>query len=125
MAITTAGINFIAGITAGSGTHFSSVNARLGVGNGTTAFAVSQTDLQGSSKFRKGMDAGYPIIASPKLTFKSTFAQSEANFPWNEWGIFNAASGGVMLNRVVEANGTKQSNQTWVLEVEITFQIGT
>ena len=123
MALTTAGINFLAGITAGSGTHFSSVNARLGVGSGNNAFAVSQTDLQGTGKLRKNMDAGYPIIAPPKLTFRSTFAQNEANFPWNEWGIFNAATGGVMLNRVVESNGTKQSNQTWVLEVEVTFSI--
>lgn len=124
MALTTAGINFLAGITAGSGTHFSSANARLGVGNSSGAFAINQTDLQGTSKLRKGMDAGYPIIAAPKLTFRSTFAQNEANFPWNEWGIFNAATGGVMLNRVVESNGTKQNNQTWVLEVEVTFSIG-
>lgn len=124
MSLTTAGLNFLAGITAGSGTHFSYANARLGVGNGNTAFAASQTDLQGSSKFRKVVDSGYPIIAPPKLTYKATFNQNEANFPWNEWGLFNAATGGVMLNRVVESNGTKQNNQTWVLEVEITFSLG-
>lgn len=70
------------------------------------------------------MDEGYPVATPPKVVFKSTFAPNEANFPWNEWGIFNAASGGVMLNRVVESNGTKQSNQTWVLEVEVTFGLG-
>lgn len=125
MGLTTVGVNFLSQAAIGQGTPFSAANARLGVGNGTTTFAVGQTDLQGASKFRKGMDTGYPAITPPKLTFKSTFAQNEANFPWNEWGIFNAASGGVMLNRVVESNGTKQSNQTWVLEVEVTFQIGT
>ena len=124
MALTTAGINFLSQAAIGQGVPFSASNARLGVGNGTTAFATSQTDLQGSSKIRKGMDSGYPIIAPPKVTFKTTFSPNEANFSWNEWGIFNAATGGVMLNRVVESNGTKQSNQTWVLEVEITFSIG-
>lgn len=124
MALTTAGINFLTQATIGQGSTFNSANARIGVGNGTTAFAASQTDLVGASKFRKGMDSGYPTISGTKLTFKATFAQSEANFPWNEWGIFNAATGGVMLSRVVESNGTKQNNQTWVLEVELTFSIG-
>lgn len=124
MALTTAGINYLAQAAIGQGTPFNNVNARIGVGNGTAAFAVGQTDLQGASKLRKGMDAGYPTIAAPAITFKSTFAKSEANFAWNEWGVFNAASGGVMLNRVVESNGTKQSNQTWVMEVAITFAIG-
>lgn len=125
MALTTAGINFLSQAAIGQGTFFNAANARLGVGNGTTAFAVGQTDLQGTSKLRKAMDAGYPTVAAPVITFKSTFAQSEANFAWTEWGVFNAATGGVMLNRVVESNGTKQSNQTWVLEVAITFAIGT
>lgn len=124
MALTTAGIRYLAQAAIGQGTPFNNANARIGVGNGSNAFAVGQTDLQGASKFRKAMDSGYPTITPPVITFKSTFAQSEANFPWNEWGIFNADTGGVMLNRVVESNGTKQSNQTWVLEVAITFEIG-
>lgn len=125
MALTTAGINYLAQAAIGQGIPFSEANARIGVGNGTNAFAVGQTDLMGSSKLRKGMDAGYPVVAAPVITFKSTFAKSEANFAWNEWGVFNAATGGVMLNRVVESNGTKQANQTWVMEVAITFAIGT
>lgn len=124
MALTTAGINFLSQAAIGQGTPFNASNARLGVGSGSNAFAISQTDLQGSGNIRKAMDSGYPVVTPPKIVFKSTFSPSEANFPWNEWGIFNAATGGVMLNRVVESNGTKQSNQTWVLEVEITFSIG-
>lgn len=124
MALTEAGVNFLAQAAVGQGTPFSNANARLGVGNGSTAFAASQTNLVGSSTLRKSMDSGYPTITPPTITFKATFAQTEANFAWNEWGIFNAASGGVMLNRVVESNGTKQSNQTWILEVAVTFSIG-
>lgn len=121
MSLTSNALSYIAGAITGTGTLFNEANARIGVGNGTDAFDVSQADLQGSSKFRKGMDTGYPSVNGPKVTFKATFAPAEANFAWNEWGIFNAASAGVMLNRVVESNSTKLSNQTWVLEVEVTF----
>ena len=124
MALTTAGVNYISQAVLGQGTPFNAANARLGVGNGSNVFAVSQTDLQGTSKLRKAMDSGYPTVTTPTITFKSTFQPDEANFPWNEWGIFNAATGGVMLNRVVESNGTKQDNQTWVLEVAVTFTVG-
>lgn len=124
MPITTAGINFLAQAALGQGTPFNADNARLGVGNGDGTFTVGQTDLQGDSKIRKAMDVGYPQIVTPAITFKSTFEPEEANFSWNEWGIFNAETGGVMLNRVVESNGTKQNNQTWVLEVTITLSIG-
>lgn len=125
MALTTAGIKYLAEATVGQAVAFDSTNAHIGVGNSANAFMASQTNLQGTSTFRKAMDSGYPTVAAPVVTFKSTFAPSEANFSWNEWGIFNASTGGVMLNRVVESNGTKLSNQTWVLEVAITFSIGT
>lgn len=124
MALTTAGINYVSQAVTGLGTPFNANNARIGVGNGSGAFTVSQTDLQGGSRFRKVMDDGYPQVAPPVITFKSTFEPTEANFAWNEWGIFNAATGGVMLNRVVESNGTKMSGQTWIMEVAITFSIG-
>lgn len=124
MALTTAGVKFLSEAVVGQGVSFNSSNARIGVGNGATLFTAAQTDLQGINKLRKAMDVGYPIVAPPKVTFKATFEPGEANFAWNEWGIFNAATGGVMLNRVVESNGTKQSNQTWILEVDITFAVG-
>lgn len=125
MALTAAGIRLISQTLIGQGTNLSNANARIGVGNGDAAFVASQTDLQGASKVRKAMDAGFPTVAAPVVTFKSTFAPSEANFAWKEWGIFNAATGGTMLNRVIENNGTKQDNQTWSLEVAITFALGT
>lgn len=121
MAITAAGVRHISQALVGQGVLFDATNARLGVGDGTAAFAVGQTDLQGANKLRKAMDAGYPVLNAPTLTFRATFNPDEANFSWNEWGVFNAATGGVMLNRVRESNGTKQSNQTWILEVAIMF----
>lgn len=124
MALTTAGINFLSQAVIGQGIAFNAANARLGVGNGSDAFEIGQTDLQGTDTVRKGMNSGYPMVTPPKITFKATFEPGEANFPWNEWGIFNADTGGVMLSRVAQSNGTKQSNQTWVLEVDVTLTIG-
>ena len=124
MALTTAGINLISQTIIGHGIALDSANAYIGVGNGTAAFDVSQTDLQGDSKVRKGMDAGYPSVNPPSVTFRSIFTPEEANFDWREWGIFNGATGGAMLNRVVESNGTKLDNQTWILEVTVNFELG-
>lgn len=125
MPLTNAGRDFIAGALIGAETVlFNNANAKIGVGDGTAAFAATQTDLQGTNKFRKGMDTGYPTRSGNVITFRSTFTDTEANFAWQEWGIFNAATGGTMLSRLVEYNGTKSSGQTWIFEVRITVNIG-
>ena len=100
---------------------FDNTNAHIGVGNGTTAFAAGQADLQGASRLRKAMDSGYPTRSGATLTFQATFGTGDANWAWQEWGIFNAAAGGVMHNREVENLGTKTSNVTWVFQVDITL----
>lgn len=113
----------IDGIVGTAVTAFDNTNARIGVGDSTTAFAASQTDLQASTnKLRKAMDATYPQRATNVLTFRSTFSTSEANYAWEEWGVFNAASGATsMLSRKVEALGTKPSNQTWQFTTTLTI----
>jgi len=124
MPLTNAYRDFLAAATVGEPvTPFNAANAYLGVGNGTTAFASTQTDLQGSSKVRKAMDAGYPVRSGNQITFRATFGNADANFAWEEWGIFNAPSGGVMLNRKVESLGTKGSGATWILTVTITLNV--
>jgi hypothetical protein len=126
MALTNAGRDLITAMLFGTTeTPFNAANAYIGVGDSTTAFATTQTDLQATTNFlRKGMDSGFPTIAGNILTFESTFASAEANFAWNEWAIHNAASAGTMLDRVVEYNGTKLSGQTWVLKLTTTVAIG-
>jgi len=125
MALTNAGRNFIAqAIINDTPTFFTNANARIGIGDSTTAFAATQTDLQASTnKLRKAMETGYPTRTDNLLTFKSSFGSGDGNFAWNEWGIFNDASAGTMLNRKVESLGTKSSG-TWVLTVELTVSIG-
>ena len=123
MAMTTVGRDYIAQALVGEAfTAFNNANARIGVGDSSTAFAAGQTDLQApANKLRKAMDATYPQRAANVLTFRATFGTAEANFAWNEWGVFNAAAAGQMLNRKVEALGTKTSAQTWQLTVNLTL----
>ena len=63
----------------------------------------------------------YPTRSNNSVTFKATFDTADANWNWNEWGVFNASTEGVMLNRKVENLGTKTSSATWVFTVTLTF----
>lgn len=95
-------------------------NTWICVGDGEEPFQQSQTDLQGSNKFRKQVDVGYPIIEGPnKVRLRATFETTEAAFPWREWGVANAAVDGVLMNRLVEYNGIKLPDQKWVIEVTL------
>lgn len=122
MPLTEAGRNLIAADIIGeSVTEFNNANAHIGVGDSTTAFAATQTNLQAATNvLRKAMEASYPTRATNVLTFRSLFGTSEANFAWAEWGIFNASSAGTMLCRKVEALGTKTSAQSWQITTTIT-----
>lgn len=119
MALTTAGRNHIASLLTGTGTAFNTANAHLGVGDSSAAFAIGQTDLQAATnKLRKPVDSA-PGLATNVITFVATFGTGDANWAWNEIGVFNALSTGVMLCRVVQALGTKASG-TWVLTHTVT-----
>ena len=125
MGYTNAYRDLSASLTVGAGgTTFNNANAYIGVGDSTTAFAATQTDLvAATNKLRKAMDATYPQVAANVMTFRSTFATGDANWAWQEWGVFNAASAGTMLNRKVESLGTKTSAQTWQLTVTVTTTV--
>lgn len=110
---------------------FSATNARIGVGDSTTAVTNTQIDLQAATnKFRKLCSSvthsdTTGTAGSATTDFVATFATGEANFAWNEWGVFNgtatdgSAAGGRMLNRKVESLGTKTSAATWQLTVTL------
>jgi hypothetical protein len=109
-------------------TYFNNGNAYIGVGDSNTAAAATQTDLQASTnKARKAMDTSYPThtdgaaSGNAQIVFRSTFGSSDGNFAWAEWGVFNGASGGRMLNRKVESNGTKSSGSTWTFTVTLSL----
>jgi len=118
------GINLIwTAICGGSFTPFDSANAHIGVGDGTVSADYSQTGLQGTNVYYKGMDTGYPTYGSDrKATFRSTFGGDEANYTWNEWTVANGNSNdAVNLNRKVESLGTKSSGSTWIMTVELSI----
>ena len=114
-------------------TPFDEANAALGVGDDSTAFTSGQTQLQaevnGTGAVRKGMDSGFPVQdpdsdgSNNKVRYQTTFGQSEANFRWEEWGVFNSATSGdgVMLNREVEYIGEKTNKATWVYQVDVSL----
>lgn len=122
--LTDAGALAIAKLLMGDAqTIFNNANAKLGVGDSTSAFAKTQTDLQATTnKFRKLMDGGYPTRAGATVTYRSSYSTSEALFAWQEWGVFNAApTGGDMLNRKVEtlSASAKPNTQSWQLTVDL------
>lgn len=128
------------GLSASTGlanTRFNNANAGIAVGDSTAAAANTQTDIQAttasSNRYTKGMDATYPThttgtgaSTASKILFKATFSSSQANFAWNEWAIKNrvgqtSALAGRMLNRKVQALGTKTSAATWAFTVTLSL----
>lgn len=111
-------------------TYFNNANAAIGVGDSATAAAATQTDLQAATnKLRKAMEATYPqhtdavTSGAASIIFRSLFATGDANWVWNEWGVFNSptAATGRMLNRKAENLGTKTSAASWTFTVTLTL----
>lgn len=107
-------------------TYIDDTNGYIGVGNSNTAAAATQTDLLGTDD-RVVFDGSYPDhtdgtgSGAEDIVFKSTFTTGDANFDWEEWGVFNAATGGRMLNRKVESLGTKTVAASWAFTVTLSL----
>jgi hypothetical protein len=110
-------------LTGAAETAFSNANSYLAVGDSSTAAAAAQTGLQAATnKLYKAVESGYPSIASQTVTWRAIFGSSDANFDWNEFSVASGNSDAAdNLNRLVSAQGTKASGQTWTLDLEITF----
>lgn len=105
----------------GTATAFNNANARIGVGDSSTAAAATQTDLQAAvNKTYKAMDTDYPQVSNQTVTFRATFGPSDANYNWNEFVVDNGSSAGKTLNRKVESHGTKVTD-SWVVQLSITM----
>lgn len=132
MPLVQAGRNAIAafivstGVGTGIARPYNSTGAYFMVGNSTAAHATNQAFMQGASTTMKAMDATYPQRSTNSLDFRATFSTGEANFAWNEWGIWNSTSttdaNANLLNRKVEdpSLGTKTSAQSWQITATIT-----
>jgi hypothetical protein len=123
MPLTTAGANIIADAITNQNapTLFDANNAYIGVGTSSQVFAKSDTTLVAETPTTgRKLVTTAPSVTGGIITLTSTFGIGDANAVWGEWGIFNAASGGTMLSRKVEALGTKTSAQTWQITVDLT-----
>ena len=117
------GISELLDLMAGEGspTAFNTANARIGVGDSTTAAAASQTDLQAATnKTYKAMNGAYPTRTAQTMDWQSDFTSGEANYAWQEWVIDNGSGAAKTLNRKVESLGTK-STGTWTLTGSVTI----
>lgn len=135
-------------MTGGSGSNLvtsATQHTGVGVGSSSTAFAATQTALQGdgstTTAYYEVMDSGFPSwqgSGTPgQLNGQATFSTSNANFAWNEWCWFTSTTavgswtaGGTlasvgsntnMWNRKVTSLGTKASGASWVFTQTITF----
>lgn len=105
-----------------TGTKFDNANARLGVGDSSTAEVATQTALQATTnKLYKAMDATYPQVSAQTATWRSTFLSAEANWAWNEFTVSNGADEATAknMNRKVSAQGVKIAGQVWEFTLSI------
>ena len=95
---------------------YNSANAQICVSNNNTAPSASQTSLGGTSSACLPMNSGYPTVSGNTATFQATASTSTANFCWYTWGLFNGIT---YLNAVQVNMGTKTSNETWTITVQL------
>lgn len=126
-------IGGLSGTTATAGAFFNNGNASIGVSTSNTAAAASQTNLQGTAQYWKGMEATYPThttgtgsTANHNISFRAVYSTAMANFAWNEWAIGNStnstgANTQRVLNRKVQSLGTKSTAATWTFTVTLSL----
>jgi hypothetical protein len=123
----TAGATRLLSLLIGTGGQaYDATHSRIGVGDSTASESAAQTDLQGTNKYFKLVDATFPSVTSATATWKSTFGSAQGNFAWQEWGIDVGTADGAtvtapLLNRKVQSFGTKGSGTTWSLTVAISI----
>lgn len=103
-------------VCGGGALAFDAVNAHCCVGDGTDPPTAGQTDLTGANKLRKLVN-GAPVRSGNQAQFIATFQAAEGNFAWSEAGVASSAAGGVLLNRFLQAFGTKTNAAQWTLTI--------
>lgn len=123
MPLTDAGAIAAASLIAADGgvNPFNQANSFVGVGDSSAAFASSQTDLQATSnKLRVALDSA-PVRTSNSVDYTATFSTAQANFAWNEIGLFNSGSSGTMLSRKLISLGTKPNTEAWTVTATVVY----
>lgn len=116
--IVSVGVDFICNAI-GLSTGRPDVMSHIGVGQSATAPASGQTDLL-SPLLRKAATYAH-TAGQTSFTFTVTYGTGEATGAITEAGVFNAASAGIMLDRVTF--GVINKDATDVLTVAFTFTL--
>ncbi len=145
--ITTTGWQRILGAAIASGlTIYDVGHARIGVGTSAATAVVADTDLYATTasasasanRLWQGVDAvGTTSTAggTVRLSMVATFASSQANFVWAEWGIDQGTGGNTatatastmgaaqqaLLNHKGQALGTKATPAVWTATAQLDF----
>lgn len=94
--------------------------AYIAAGTGTGGGAGSTTLV--TEIFRKACIATQGAGADAnKVTYVVTLSPGEATGLIKEFGIFNAAFGGQLLAYVADDPSTKGENDTWVVNIVVTY----
>lgn len=114
--IVNVGFDFIANAIGASSSR-PAVMSHIAVGTGTTAAAASQSALV--TELARNAATYAHTTGTKVFTFNATFPAGVATGAITEAGVFNAASGGIMLDRVMFAVINKAAADT--LQVTFTF----
>lgn len=92
---------------------------KIGVGDSTQAAVVGDTALVGTSSI-KTISSASRVYVRPTLFVSVEYGYSEANFTWNELGLYDAND--VLIARQVDASPlVKDSSKRAIVEWQLTI----
>lgn len=137
--LTTAGLGHLTTVlTDNTATEvISTARSFLGVGDSSTAAAVTDTALvAATNKYYQTLDSvtrQTTTVTNDSVQAVATYGTSIANYAWNEW-VLGSSTGGTLTagtslpgtgnfiyNRKVASMGTKASGASWTFTVTIKF----
>ena len=113
--VVTTGLALLLSRLGGSGNALT----HLGIGSGTNAAALGDTDLQ-TSIIRRVFDTPGGTLAGTSITFYCLFPAGVGTGTVSEAGLFNALSGGTMFSRIVFTPMTKSASMSLAASWTIT-----
>ncbi len=116
--IVNAGLNLVRDLVSGLAAVPASPS-HVAVGSGSTIENAAQTDLVAQISTRVAATITEP--ADYQIKYAITLAAGSHTGNWYECGIFNAATTGTMLSRVVFGLLTKASGDSFTVEYTISF----
>jgi hypothetical protein len=115
--IVNTGLNFICDRMESNSTE--AVMSHMALGSGTTAAAAGDTSLGSQLGSREALDSS--TVSSNTITYVASFEAGDATGAVTEAAIFNAASGGTMLCRVVFSVVNKSADDTLSVNWQLTL----